>query len=81
MSSLSPPRVPAELSEPSSSRAEVSTRPLPSGRTLPVRPRRRPLPSVSPSVPVTSTRPPLRRRSSLTFTESEVSYVYLVSAT
>lgn len=77
MSSSSPPRVPDELSELSSSRAEVSTRPSPSGRTSPARRRRRLLPLVSPSVPVICTRPPSRRRSSPTCTESEVSYVHL----
>ena len=63
-SSSSPPRDPAEPSDPSSSRVEVSTRPSPSSRTLPARPRKRPSPSESPSVPDTVTRPPLKRSES-----------------
>lgn len=74
-SSSLPPRVLDEPSELSSRRVEESTRPLPSGRTLPARPLRRPVPSVSPSVRGTCMRRPSRRRSSLTCTESEVSCV------
>merc|ERR1712093_682066 len=72
MSSSLPPRDLAVPSEHSSVRDVVSTPPSPSSKMLPARPRRRQLLSVSVSAVVTSTRPPSRRRSTLTCTVSVV---------